>query len=194
MCIRDRGTVIQSAGYVVRPLFEQPRLLELLLSSLSASQPYAVRVEAMKVFGIVGAVEPLAYKLVGREIETKGDVPVPADTVTVQWKRSTETVDALGAEAEEIELLANVGPSNEDYYPSVALVTVRRMLRDPSLSKQSHALSHAMQALRFIFKSLGTKSQRYLNLTLPVIYSLVSSSAPEIQQLLVMEILSLIHI
>ena len=186
LALNTLGVVIQSAGYVVQPLFEQPKLLDLLLSSLSTSQPWSVRTEAIKVFGIIGAVEPLAYKLDRREIEAKGDVPVPADTVTVQWKRSTESVDGL--DAEEIELLANIGPSNEEYYPSVAVVTVRQVLRDPGLSKQHHALSQAMKSLRFIFQSLGAKSQRYLNLTMPVIYSLVSNSAPEIQQLLVVEI------
>ena len=185
------GVMLQASGHVVQPLYEQPKMLELLLNALSASQqPVEVRTEAMKLFGIIGAVDPLLYKM---HQDTgglgKAHMPVPADTVTVQWKRSTGAVTGLDhGDAEETELLANVRPSHEDYFPSVAVVTVRRVLRDPALSKQLQPLTQALQALRFIFKSLGVKSQPYLQLTLPVIYSLVSSSPLEVQQLLVTEI------
>lgn len=51
------------------------------------------------------------------------------------------------------------GTSLEDFYPSIAINSLMRILKDQSLS-QHHTM--AIQALGFIFKSLGIKSVPYL--------------------------------
>ena len=51
------------------------------------------------------------------------------------------------------------GASLEDFYPSIAINSLMRILKDQSLS-QHHTM--AIQALGFIFKSLGVKSVPYL--------------------------------
>ncbi len=51
------------------------------------------------------------------------------------------------------------GTSLEDFYPSIAINSLMRILKDMSLS-QHHTM--AIQALGFIFKSLGIKSVPYL--------------------------------
>ncbi len=59
------------------------------------------------------------------------------------------------------ELLVSMGSGSnlEDFYPSVAINSLMRILKDQSLS-QHHTMS--IQALGFIFKSLGIKSVPYL--------------------------------
>ena len=51
------------------------------------------------------------------------------------------------------------GSSLEDFYPAVAINALMRILKDQSL-QQHHTM--AIQALGFIFKSLGIKSVPYL--------------------------------
>ena len=51
------------------------------------------------------------------------------------------------------------GTSLEDFYPSIAINSLMRILKDLTLS-QHHTM--AIQALGFIFKSLGIKSVPYL--------------------------------
>ena len=51
--------------------------------------------------------------------------------------------------------------SLDDFYPAVAINALMRILKDQSLS-QHHTM--AIQALGFIFKSLGIKSVPYLPL------------------------------
>ena len=59
------------------------------------------------------------------------------------------------------ELLVSMGSSTslEDFYPAIAINSLMRILKDQSLS-QHHTM--AIQALGFIFKSLGIKSVPYL--------------------------------
>jgi FKBP12-rapamycin complex-associated protein len=51
------------------------------------------------------------------------------------------------------------GTSLEDFYPSIAINSLMKILKDHSLS-QHHTM--AIQALGFIFKSLAIKSVPYL--------------------------------
>ena len=64
------------------------------------------------------------------------------------------TVDTTG------ELVVQIsGNSLDDFYPAVAISALMKILKDQSLS-QHHIM--AIQALGFIFKSLGIKSVPYL--------------------------------
>ena len=63
------------------------------------------------------------------------------------------------------EMLVNMGnlPLDE-FYPAVAIVTLMRILRDPSLSNH-HTM--VVQAVTFIFKSLGLKCVQFLPQVMP---------------------------
>ena len=64
-----------------------------------------------------------------------------------------------GDSASELLVSMGSGTSLEDFYPSIAINALMRILKDQSLS-QHHTM--AIQALGFIFKSLGIKSVPYL--------------------------------
>lgn len=64
-----------------------------------------------------------------------------------------------GDSASELLVSMSSGTSLEDFYPSIAINSLMRILKDHSLS-QHHTM--AIQALGFIFKSLGIKSVPYL--------------------------------
>ena len=65
----------------------------------------------------------------------------------------------VGDTASELLVSMGSGASLEDFYPSIAINSLMRILKDQSLA-QHHTM--AIQALGFIFKSLGIKSVPYL--------------------------------
>ena len=71
----------------------------------------------------------------------------------------TCTLPGSGDTASELLVSMGSGTSLEDFYPSIAINSLMRILKDQSLS-QHHTM--AIQALGFIFKSLGIKSVPYL--------------------------------
>lgn len=69
------------------------------------------------------------------------------------------------------EMLVNMGnlPLDE-FYPAVAIVTLMRILRDPSLSNH-HTM--VVQAVTFIFKSLGLKCVQFLPQVMPTFLNVI---------------------
>ena len=68
-------------------------------------------------------------------------------------------VAGTGDTASELLVSMGSGTSLDDFYPSIAINSLMRILKDLSLA-QHHTM--AIQALGFIFKSLGIKSVPYL--------------------------------
>jgi len=56
-------------------------------------------------------------------------------------------------------LMAGLGPSSEDYYPTVVINALLKILKDPSLSQQYEP---ATQAILEIFKTLQLKMVPFL--------------------------------
>ena len=71
-----------------------------------------------------------------------------------------QTSGANVAKEMEEDALAISGPSqNEDYFPSIAIQALMRILKDPSLSAHHTAV---VQAVMYIFKTLGLKCVPFL--------------------------------
>lgn len=77
----------------------------------------------------------------------------------------------LPADFSTSEMLVNMGnlPLDE-FYPAVAIVTLMRILRDPSLSNH-HTM--VVQAVTFIFKSLGLKCVQFLPQVMPTFLNVI---------------------
>ncbi|KAJ5072007.1 serine/threonine-protein kinase tor [Anaeramoeba ignava] len=56
------GQLIQSTGYVVEPYEKFPRLLSLLFKTIKSERDMGIKREALKVMGIVGALDPYQQK------------------------------------------------------------------------------------------------------------------------------------
>ena len=71
-------------------------------------------------------------------------------------------------------MLVNMNASSlEDFYPAIAIATLMKIIRDPSLS-QHHTM--VVQALTFIFKSLGIKCVPYLQQVMPAYLNVMRTS------------------
>lgn len=83
-------------------------------------------------------------------------------------------------------MLANMGANSslDDFYPAVAIGTLMRIIRDPSLS-QHHTM--VVQAITFIFKSLGLKSVPYIQQVIPAYLSVIRSADKNFKEVILSE-------
>ncbi|KAL6013172.1 hypothetical protein ACLOJK_003664 [Asimina triloba] len=150
VAVATLGQVVQSTGYVIAPYKEYPQLLGLLLKLLNGELVWSTRKEVLKVLGIMGALDPHVHKRNQQNLPgSHGEITRPASD-TGQHIRSME------------ELPLDLGPSfatSEDYYATVAINSLMRILRDPSLSSYHQKV---VGSLMFIFKSMGLGCVPYL--------------------------------
>lgn len=57
------GELVSATGYVVKPYNEYPILLDVLLNFLKTEQQPIIRREAIRVLGLLGALDPYKHKM-----------------------------------------------------------------------------------------------------------------------------------
>ncbi len=147
VALRTLGQLASSTGYVVEPLIRRvplqsfacaithshpprhPKLLDILLGEIVSEQIPAIRTEVLKVLGILGALDPYRHK-----INKSAEKALPKDAA-----------DAPSA----LDPSLDMTPSNEAYYPTVAIASLMRILSNPSLATHH---SHVIQAVVFMAK------------------------------------------
>ncbi|RWS29930.1 hypothetical protein B4U80_02742 [Leptotrombidium deliense] len=165
--------LVDSTGYVVEPYWKYPQLLDILLNFLKTEQSQAVRREAIRVLGLFGAVDPYKHKLHLGMVEQSSDSLVAITD-------STPDIQDLSAS----EMLVNMSASYDDFYPAIAIATLMRIMRDPSLS-QHHTM--VVQAVTFIFMCVP-----YIQQILPAFINVIRSSDPSFREFLFQQLGSLI--
>lgn len=155
--ITTLGQISGSAGYVIQPLLDYPQLLGLLVNILKSQTSNNVRRDTVRLLGILGALDPYKH----REVERKGH---DADTVARQ-----------NAPPVDMELLMKgKSPTNDDYFPTVVIQTLIKILKDNSLTMH-HLL--VTQAIMNIFQDLGLKCVPFLDQVIPA-FSIVMHNSP----------------
>ncbi|CAG9788845.1 unnamed protein product [Diatraea saccharalis] len=151
------GQLISATGNVVTPYTEYPNLMDVLLNFLKTEQQPKDRRETIRVLGLLGALDPYKHKITRGFIDGQPDsslVPV-ADS-----KAEENNFDMTTS-----EMLVNMpSPVLDEYYPAIVISTLMRILRDPTL--QQHHTS-VVQAVTFIFQSLGIKCVPYISRVTP---------------------------
>ncbi|XP_059807691.1 serine/threonine-protein kinase mTOR isoform X1 [Hypanus sabinus] len=157
------GQQVACTGYVVEPYRKYPSLLEVLLNFLKTEQNQGIRREAIRVLGLLGALDPYKHKV------NIGMIDQSRDASAVSLSESKSSQDS--ADYSTSEMLVNMGnlPLDE-FYPAVAIVTLMRILRDTSLSNH-HTM--VVQAVTFIFKSLGLKCVQFLPQVMPTFLNVI---------------------
>uniref|UniRef100_A0A8C6M5E7 Serine/threonine-protein kinase TOR n=1 Tax=Nothobranchius furzeri TaxID=105023 RepID=A0A8C6M5E7_NOTFU len=168
------GQQVASTGYVVEPYRKYPSLLEVLLNFLKTEQNQGIRREAIRVLGLLGALDPYKHKV------NIGMIDQSRDASAVSLSESKSSQDS--ADYSTSEMLVNMGnlPLDE-FYPAVAIVTLMRILRDPSLSNHH---SMVVQAVTFIFKSLGLKCVQFLPQVMPTFLNVIRVCDASIREFL----------
>ncbi|KAH0733658.1 hypothetical protein KY289_004846 [Solanum tuberosum] len=161
VAVSTLGQVVQSTGYVITPYNEYPQLLGLLLKLLNGELAWSTRREVLKVLGIMGALDPHVHK------RNQHSLPGSHGEVTRVTGDPGQHIRSMD------ELPMDLWPSfatSEDYYSTVAINSLMRILRDPSLSSYHQKV---VGSLMFIFKSMGLGCVPYLPKVLPDLFHIV---------------------
>lgn len=155
--IKTLGQIAGSSGYVIQPLLDYPQLLGLLVNILKYETSTTIRRDTVRLLGILGALDPYKH----REVERQGN--------------DAETVARQNAPPIDMELLMKgKSPTNEDYFPTVVIRTLIKILKDSSLSAH-HLL--VTQAIMAIFTNLGAKCVLFLDQVIPA-FEIVMHNCP----------------
>ena len=149
------GQLVSSTGQVVQPYHTFPNLIDILINFLKTETDLSIRRETIRVLGLLGALDPYRHKINRGLIDSQNDnILISISDVKIDEYNDLSTA----------EMLVNMGNLLEEYYPAVAISTLMKILRDPNLA-QHH--TNVVQAVTFIFKSLGIKCVPYLSQVLP---------------------------
>ncbi|XP_062082941.1 serine/threonine-protein kinase TOR [Humulus lupulus] len=182
VAVTTLGQVVQSTGYVITPYNEYPQLLGLLLKLLNGELAWSTRREVLKVLGIMGALDPHLHK------RNQLSLPGLHGEVTRAASDSGQHLQAMD------DLPVDLWPSfatSEDYYSTVAINSLMRILRDPSLS--SYHLK-VVGSLMFIFKSMGLGCVPYLQKVLPDLFHTVRTCDDALKDLITWKLGTLVSI
>jgi FKBP12-rapamycin complex-associated protein len=150
IAVRTLGQLVASTGYVIMPYTKYPNLLTILFNILKGEEEWSTRREVIKVLGILGAIDPYKHKVLRLE--------------------ATATESATSIIESTADILPGISPSSEEYYPTVAFTALIRILNDPSLKSHHTAV---IQAVMFIYTSLGMKCVPFLPQVLPPFLNLI---------------------
>lgn len=101
----------------------------------------------------IGALDPYKHKMHRGQIDNQPEAPM---LIPMSDKASDE--NELGTSSSE--MLVNMSSHTlEEYYLAMAIATLMKIIRDPTLS-QHHTM--VVQAITFTFKNLGIKCVSYI--------------------------------
>ncbi|KAI5965219.1 TOR1 [Candida pseudojiufengensis] len=143
--LKTLGQLSSSSGYVIQPLLDYPQLLGMLVAILKSDNSIEIRRETVRLLGILGALDPYKH----REVE-QNSKSIPAE-------QNAPPVDVA-------LLMQGMSPSNEEYYPTVAITNLMKILKDPSLSLHH---TKVIQAIMYIFQTLGLRCVTFLPQIIP---------------------------
>ncbi|KAB2095069.1 hypothetical protein ES319_A01G009900v1 [Gossypium barbadense] len=183
VAVATLGQVVQSTGYVIAPYNEYPQLLGLLLKLLNGELVWSTRREVLKVLGIMGALDPHAHKRNQQSLSgSHGDVTHAASDSGQHIPSSMD------------ELPMDLWPSfatSEDYYSTVAINSLMRILRDPSLASYHQKV---VGSLMFIFKSMGLGCVPYLPKVLHDLFQIVRTCDDHLKDFITWKLGTLVSI
>ncbi|KAB2050892.1 hypothetical protein ES319_A12G018000v1 [Gossypium barbadense] len=183
VAVATLGHIVQSTGYVIAPYNEYPQLLGLLLKLLNGELVWSTRREVLKVLGIMGALDPHAHKKNQQSLSgSHGDVT----------RAASDSGQHIPSSMDELSM--DLWPSfatSEDYYSTVAINSLMRILRDPSLASYHQKV---VGSLMFIFKSMGLGCVPYLPKVLPDLFQIVRTCDDHLKDFITWKLGTLVSI
>eukprot|EP00794_Sanderia_malayensis_P007416 gene7416-8236_t len=180
------GQLVESTGYVVEPYKKYPNLLEVLIMFLKTEQSPGIRKEAIKVLGLLGALDPYKYK----QIQSGSIVDSSSTPISSPIGKATDINDQV--EVSNSEMLVAMGAAQlDEFYPAVAIAALMRIMRDPALSSHHNTV---IQAVQFIFNSLGMKGVQYLPQLMPSYLNVIRTSDPTFREYMLQQLGKMISI
>ena len=191
--LRTLGQISSATGYVIKPYLDFPDLLSNATDILPATKhaPWALRREVIKTLGILGALDPDRYSSVAwkrRKTGATGGAYFDESVSLLQNQKSSnentqrfvvplnddedqpaslfmyEHYTMIVQPVESLSPRKRILPSDENFYATVVIQGLMRIFSDPALG-----VHHGMviQAIAYIFKSLGRRSSIFLPIVMP---------------------------
>ena len=135
-----------------------------------------------------GALDPYKEKMNAGQIDTESFQLAPL----IPINDSTSEIEQ-SYEMSPSEMLVNMstGGTLDDFYPSVAIATLMKIIRDPTLARHH---TEVVKAVTFIFKALGIKSVPYIAQVIPSMLNVIRSSEDAFRDFLFQQLGGLISI
>lgn len=150
--LRTLRQLSSASGYVINPLLDHTELLSILTNILKSDSPQHIKQETVSLLGTLGALDPYKY----REIEEMSE-----DTTTLEQNSIPIDISLL---------IQNISPSSEEYYPTIVVNTLLKILKDNSLSVHHPT---AVQAIVNLFQILKLKCVSFLGQIIPAMINLM---------------------
>ena len=161
IAVRTLGQLVEHTGCVIEPYFKFEALLPTLLETLATEPSWAIRKEVIKVCGILGAVDPYQWFM-----RTSNKAERQSSLVTNAPK-------GVGP---------GVSPSSPDFYSTVAIGALIRILKDESLSNHRNMVA---QAVMHIFRTQGRRQcVPFLKDVVPPVLNVMRSCEPGLREFL----------
>ena len=173
VALRALRQLCSNLGYVIIPYEKYPNLLTILLNAVKTEQNPHIRLEVLKVLGILGALDPYRHRL------------------TLLEDAKTRSYDGANGNDPVVRTTLNGKPENDEYYASAALDALTKILRNASLQK--HHLS-VITVIMYICKSLGAACVKFLPQIIPLFVKILRSSDLGINDMLFQQISILVVI
>ena len=183
VALRTLTQLISCTGAVIQPYEQYPSLLPSLLNFLKQGQNWTTRREVIKLIGVLGALDPFRFKMNQQATLAASSNTAPdgeGERKNDDENKQLGNADITAAPKEPAAPAANGNPTDkapaapaitsmaqlsDDYYPTVAIGALMRILREPALSQHHNKVS---QAVMFIVRSLGgSKTVPFLPLLVP---------------------------
>ncbi|KAE8131038.1 armadillo-type protein [Aspergillus pseudotamarii] len=151
--LRTLGQLASNSGYVIEPYLEYLHLLDILMNIIKTEQTGSLRKETTKLLGVLGALDPYKYQQIS-DIEPHA-----------HYINEIQNVSDVAL------IIQDLTPSNEEYYPTVAIHTLlQNILRENSLTQYHSAV---IDAIVTIFKTLSLKCIPFLGQIIPAFISVL---------------------
>lgn len=149
----------RSSSYVVEPLLRYPPLLNIVLNIIRSASSNEIKIESVKLLGVLGALDPYKYR----------DIEVVSNTKT----QTNSTQNSTNADGNYLTDCLSF--NSEQYYPTMAVKVLAKILDDSAYSTHHTII---VQTVVNIVKSMGIKSAKFLDVILPSVLSVVKASPP----------------
>lgn len=167
--------ITSRTSYVIQPIIDYPELMPTLTNILSAEQNSDVRQETIRLMGILGALDPYVLSNSRTSLESAVGEPKPIES---------EVPDIS-------QLLLGLNPSSEDYYPTIVVSSLLKIVKDPSLVNHHRLVIDAFMSL---FKTLGIKCIQFLPYILPAYFNVIRSSPAGMHEFYLDQLCTLVNI
>lgn len=145
-----------NSGYVIDPYIDYPELLGILINTIKTEPHEYLRVDAIKLVGVLGALDPYRYQQLSEQASEK------------QSKSEVQAVSDVSL------IMQGLTPGNEEYYPTIVINTLLQTILADHTLVQYH--SAVIDAIVTIFRTIGLKCVPFLGQIIPAFLSVIRNS------------------